>query len=359
MANIVVASSRRGSTVSAMVAFRTLAGTRIQRKMMIGVMAVLAAPAFTQDSPANAPGAAPIVQAAVLSNSVTVPPGTEIPLVLTHPVQSRMVRHGDDIYAQTTAPIAVGNAVVIPAGTFVQGKLDKFGRNGSRGEMQLQSLALIFPDGYSAPIPGPLVLQSDAGYALKDPGSKGSAAAIFAPLGGAGAGALIGHFAANASPQTITSTLPPGCMGPPPGCLSSSVTAPGSSAKGTVIGAGVGGMVGAVVSIVFLVHGHNFYLDAGAPMETSLQQPLVLKENEVEAAVAQSAEHSLPPQPIAPRPYVYYPPVSDPGTCYTPGSPGTPDTVIPGMPASDTSPGTPPTVIPGIPPTPPIPHPCP
>lgn len=45
--------------------------------------------------------------------------------------------------------------------------------------------------------------------------------------------------------------------------------------------------------------------------------------------------------------------------CYTPGTLGTPDIVIPGIPAMGDSPGTPTTVIPGIPPTPPMPYPCP
>jgi len=38
--------------------------------------------------------------------------------------------------------------VIIPAGTFVQGKVERLTRNGSRAEMALQSVSVMFPDGY-------------------------------------------------------------------------------------------------------------------------------------------------------------------------------------------------------------------
>jgi hypothetical protein len=353
--------ARSRSTVSPMVAFLTLAGTKVKQHFALTTILLAAVSSFSQQQP-QTPSSQPTESSEQTSSentSVTIPPGTQIPLVLTHPVQSRMVHHGDDIYAQTTAPITVGSEVAIPAGTFVQGKIDKFGRNGSRGEMYLQSMSLIFPDGYTAPIAGPVTLESNEGYALKDPGGRRGGWAFALIPAGLGAGALIGHLV-NSKPTTITNTLPPGCVGPPPGCLTSSLTEPGSSVKDTIIGMGIGGMVGGVASFAVLASSRHFYLDVGSPMAMSLQQPLTLKEGEVEAAVRQAEQHPTPEQPIAQRPRVYVPPPdNDPGTCYTPGTPGTPDTVIPGTPATPDSPGTPPTMIPGIPPTPPIPHPCP
>ena len=141
--------------------------------------------------------------------------------------------------------------------------------------------------------------------------------------------------------------IPPGCSGPPPGCLSSSVTAPGSAAKGTIIGAAVGGAVGAVASITLLFNTHNFFLDVGSPIEMLLQHPLTLEQDQVAEAVRDAEQHPVREQPIAQRPQP--PPLPpDPGTCWTPGTPGTPDTDIPGTPGIGGSPGTPPT-----------PHPCP
>ena len=301
-------------------------------------------------------------QAAVANYKATVaiPAGTRVALVLTSSIQTRYIHRGDAIYAQVTSPVISGNEVVIPPGTFVQGKVDKLERKGGRGELHLQSMSITFPDGYVAPISGPVDLETDDGYALKDPGNGRFVGAFALPAAGAGLGALIGHSVANSQPTTITSTLPPGCTGPPPGCLTSSVTAPGSTAKSTMIGSAVGAAVGAVASLVLLTSSHNFFLDVGSPVELVLRQPVSLEQNQVDDAVRQSEQNPVPTQPIAQRPQpVPPPPDTDPGICYTPGTPGTPDVDIPGTPPIGDSPGTPAIHIPGIPGTPPTAHPCP
>src|SRR5271166_2916901 len=196
-------------------------------------------------------------------NTVTIPSGTRLALVLTQPVQTRYIRRGDDIYAKITSPVDSGNEVVIPPGTFVQGTVDKMERNGGRGELRLQSMSITFPDGYVTPVAGPLTLESSDGYAIKDPGSKRLGGAIALPLAGLGIGALIGH-SAGSSQGTLTSTLPPGCVGPPPGCLSASVPTAGSAGKDAAIGASIGGAIGAIGSVFLLFSTHHFYLDAGS-----------------------------------------------------------------------------------------------
>jgi hypothetical protein len=298
-------------------------------------------------------------QPQVASNAaiVMVPSGTQLVLVLTHPVQSRHIRRGDDIYAQISSPVTSGDHVVIPPGTFVQGTVDKLSQNHGRGELHLQSMLITFPDGYVTPIPGPLTLESNEGYALKDPGTKRSATAFLFPAAGAGLGALIGHSAGSAQ-TTITNTLPPGCTGLPPSCLSSSITGPGTKGRDTAIGVGLGAAVGAVASIVVLTGSHHFFLDVGTPVEMTLQQPITLQQKEVDAAVEHSTQHPVASQAVAPRPS---PPPDFPqnhGTCYTPGTPGTPPTSIPGAPGPNGVPG-PPTIIPGTPPTAGAPYPCP
>lgn len=350
----------------------SLAKARIKESLAI-IATLLATTLFVtvpasarQDSPAPPPPnsqpdsqtAASYAQPTPETTSVTVPAGSRIALVLTQPIQTRYLHRGDDIYAQVVSPVTTGNEVVIPPGTFVQGKIDKLEHQGGRGELRLQSMSVTFPDGYTVPIPGPMTLESPDGYALKDPGNGRAGGAFALAGGGVGVGALIGHFAASSQPNTITSSLPSGCSGPPPGCLSSSISAPGSTAKDTVIGATVGGAIGGVAAIVLLFNTHNFFLDVGSPVEMLLQHPLTLDQDQVASAVRQSKQHPVPEQPIAQRPQP--PPLpTDPGTCYTPGTPGTPGTDIPGIPATADSPGTPTIHIPGIPPTPPTPHPCP
>jgi len=348
-------------------AFQSLAKTKIRQGIALTTTLLLAISSLAQETPpptpqpdsqTASPDALSSAKPAPASTTVTVPAGSRIALVLTQPIQTRRLHRGDDIYAQIVSPVTAGNEVVIPPGTFVQGKIDKLEHHGGRGELRLQSMSITFPDGYTAPVAGPLTLESPDGYALKDPGN-GRAIGVFAlPAAGTGVGALIGHFAANSQPNTLTSSLPPGCSGPPPGCLSSSVTAPGSTAKGTIIGAAVGGAVGAVASITLLFNTHNFFLDVGSPIEMLLQHPLTLEQDQVAEAVRDAEQHPVREQSIAQRPQP--PPLPpDPGTCWTPGTPGTPDTDIPGTPGIGGSPGTPPIHIPGIPPTPPTPHPCP
>ena len=239
--------------------------------------------------------------APIAQTSILVPAGTRFPLVLTHPIQSRYVHRGDDVYAQITAPIISGNEVVIPLGTLVQGKVDKLERKGGRGELHLQSMSIAFPNGYVAPISEPVTLESNNGYALKDPGKGRAVSAFLLPAAGAGLGALIGHFVVSSKGATITTTLPPGCVGPPPGCLSSSLTGPSNRGKGIVIGSAVGGGIGMAASgIVMLASSRHFYLDAGSPVEMTLQQPLSLDRARVADAVTQSG--TPPVQAISPAP---------------------------------------------------------
>jgi hypothetical protein len=237
---------------------------------------------------------------AIEKNNILVPAGTRIALVLTHPVQTRYIHRGDDIYAQITSPVTSGNEVTIPPGTFIQGKVDKLERKGGRGELHLQSMSLTFPNGYVSPVSGPVTLESDDGYAIKDPGKGRSIAGFTLPMAGAGLGALIGHSLASSQSTTFSNTLPPGCTGPPPGCLSSSLTVPPDKGKSTVIGSAVGGAIGLVASLVMLTGTHNFYLDVGSPVEMVLQQPLSLERDQVADAINQS--QTQPVQPIAQRP---------------------------------------------------------
>jgi hypothetical protein len=290
---------------------------------------------------------------------ITVPAGARMALVLMHPLQSRYIHRGDEIYAQTVSPVVAGDQVVIPPGTFVQGKVDKLSRSGGRAELHLQSMSITFPDGYVAPIAGPMTLESGDGYAIKDPGKGRTVGAFALPAAGVGFGALIGHSMASSQGTTITSTLPPGCTGQSPFCLTSSVTGPPDTGKDTAIGAAIGGAAGAVASIALLFNTHNFFLDVGSPVDVVLQNSFSLEPDQVAEAMRDAKEHPVPPAPVASRPRVQTPDNNSSGICYTPGTPGTPGIDIPGSPAVGDFPGTPGTHIPGTPGTPPIAHPCP
>jgi hypothetical protein len=316
---------------------KTLQTLSIATLFAVGMCGAQQAPQSSE--PVKDSGTSATPNGAAQETVITIPAGTHLALALTHPVDSHSTHRGDDIFAQTTSPVIVAKQVVIPAGTFVQGKVDKVTRRGSRGELLMQSVSVVFPNGYVATIKGPLNIESDEGTAWSNPSSTEKAGIIAAPLAGLGIGAAIGA----AQHTTDSSTL-------------GGTTLTASSPKGLAIGSLVGLAAGGAVSLVLLARSHHFYVQEGSPLELSLPQPVTLAQvqsprPEEKTASASSAPSGLPASPM--------PASAEHGTCYIPGRPGTPATYIPGTPGTVDSPGTPDTYIPGTPPTPPIPYPCP
>ncbi len=342
--------------VSTMIDFLTLAGNHAWRTLadfslplLATLILTLTCSAQNQDrpQPSTAPDSQTTLQASARSNPVTetIPAGTRFALVLTHPIQSRYIHRGDDIYAQITAPITLGNDVVIPPGTLVDGIVDKLQRKSGRGELYLQSMSITFPDGYVIPISGPSFLETVQGYAMTDPGTRRTVGMFVLPAAGAGVGALVGYSVGTAQSNT-PSVFPPGCIGPPPFCTTISTPVFSTKGRDAIIGAGIGSAIGAAGSLMFLFSSHHFFLDVGSPVDMVLRQPLSLDQHQVAEAVHESEQHPVAEQPIAPRPL---PPLDNGPPPGTSGSPGTPPIIIPGAPGPDGVPG-PPIIIPGTPP---------
>ena len=333
-------------SVSTLIAFLILSGTNSKRTLAATTTLILACACLAQDQPPplSQPAAQTERQSPAPSQTTeTVPAGTQLPLVLTHPIFRNTTHRGDDIHAQTTAPVIVGDRVVIPGGVFVQGKVDKLTRQGSRSEIQMQSVAVVFPDGSVANIAGPVHIESDEGTAWLNPSSRAKAGMVIAPLAGLGLGALIGSAAHTTHSSTLGGT-----------------TITSSTPKGIAIGSVVGLAAGGVVSLVLLTRGHQFFVEVGSPMQMTLPQPLTLAESQIADAL-RAAQQNPPAVPVpVPRPQPAVFPSTPPShaTCYTPQTPGTPPTVIPGIPGSNGVPG-PPTIIPGTPSIPGSPYPCP
>ncbi|HEX6803864.1 MAG TPA: hypothetical protein VF133_09315 [Terriglobales bacterium] len=293
--------------------------------------------------------------------SVTIPAGTRLQLVLTHPVDSNSTPRGDQIFAQTTAPVILGDQVVIPGGTYVQGVVEKLRRRGTQAEMAMQSVSLVFPNGYIASAGGPVKIQSEQWTAWNNPQGGSKAAIILAPILGLGLGTGIGAATDHARTFTLGGgSMPGGGFGVVPGPMQPvpGLTVTQNSHKGLMIGSAVGGAVGMITSFTLMARNRQFYIQEGSPMVMALPQPITLARAQIDDANQKAANQ--PPPPTARRTLpVALSTGTDHGTCYMPGTPGTPDVVIPGTPPVGNSPGTPPTVIPGIPPAPPTPYPCP
>src|SRR5581483_10462511 len=56
-------------------------------------------------------------------NQVMIPAGTKIPIALKNTISTKANHEGDPIYARSTFPVVVNDKIVIPAGTYVQGKI--------------------------------------------------------------------------------------------------------------------------------------------------------------------------------------------------------------------------------------------
>ena len=267
----------------------TVIQTKAKQALALSTILLLTVSTFAQQSapqpdPQDNPPA--VMQKAANGKDVliTIPAGTRIALVLTQSVQTRYLRRGDDVYAQITSPVAFGDEVVIPPGTFVQGKFDRLERKGDRGELRLESMGITFPDGYVAPVSGPITMESDEGYALKDPG-KGRQVGMFAlPAAGLGLGTLIGHSFGHSASIVTTNNC-----GLNINCLPQSSIVPDTQLRDTAIGAGVGLAAGGLGSLFLFFNSHNFYLDQGSPVQMTLQQPLTLDVDQI-AAPAQPSD---------------------------------------------------------------------
>ena len=192
---------------------------------------------------------------------VTLPAGTQLALVLTHPVDSKTMHRSDTVFAETTAPVPVNDQVVIPVGASVEGKVEKLTRQGNRAELLMQSVAIAFPNGYVLQIAGPVEISSGEGTAWRNPSDGAKAGAVLAPLPGAGLGTAIGLAV-----RTTTTTNFAG------------MTMTSSTPKGMAIGSITGLAAGTVVSVILLARSRHFYVAEGSPLDMVLPHPVKVAE---------------------------------------------------------------------------------
>ncbi|MFZ0286070.1 MAG: hypothetical protein WAL32_12645 [Terriglobales bacterium] len=200
--------------------------------------------------PPNSPTATAEVQ------QLIIPAGTRVPVELKHAISTHGTRTGDAVYAETTFPVVANNRVLIPAGTYVQGRISEIRRGGrikGRAQVLMHFTTLIYPSGYTVMLPGAVEnapgvdktkVKDDEGTLQKD-GQTGSKVATVATS--AGGGAMVGGLSAGG--------------------------------KGALIGAGVGGAVG--TAIAMLTRGDDVKMDAGTTLELEVQRDIPLDASRV------------------------------------------------------------------------------
>jgi hypothetical protein len=221
------------------------------------VVLLLAALASAQSSPATQPNTGANASPNNASE-LTIPAGTKVPVALKHAVSSKGTREGDGVYAETTFPVVANGRVLIPAGTYVQGRISHIQRGGrikGRAEVLMHFTTLIYPSGYTVLLPGAVENAPGADKSsVKD--DEGTIRADSQK------GEKIGTVASSAGTGAVVGGLSNG-------------------GKGALIGAGVGGAVGTAIAL--LTRGNDVRLDAGTTLEIVIQRDVPLDATRVPA----------------------------------------------------------------------------
>jgi hypothetical protein len=183
---------------------------------------------------------------------VEIPAGTKVALCLKQAISTKTAREGDAVYAETTFPITIDDRILIPVGTYVQGKISHIQRGGHikrRAELLIHFTSLIYPSGYTVMLPGALENVPGAEHAtMKD--SEGT---------------IRQDSDTGKKAETVAKTAGTGA-------------AIGGLGTGTWKGAGIGGGIGAGVgaAIGMLSRGADVRLEPGTSVEMVIQRSVPL-----------------------------------------------------------------------------------
>jgi hypothetical protein len=205
-----------------------------------------------------------VVETTAATTQITVPAGTQVLLHLRSPIDTKTAKVGDGVYCQTSFPVTQNNVAVIPAGTFVKGKIAQVKRAGrikGRAEILFNFTTMIFPNGYTIDLPGALEnapgsrnsTVSDKEGTVKADGQKGKDVGTVAKTGATGA-------------------------------------VVGAVATGTGKGAGIGGLAGAAVGLgqVLFTRGQDVRIDQNTALEMVLERPLTVDVMHADPARAEN-----------------------------------------------------------------------
>jgi type IV secretion system protein VirB10 len=197
-------------------------------------------------------------------NAAVIPAGTRIPLLLKQAISTKNAREGDAVYAETSFPFVVNDRMVVPAGTYIQGKIARVQRAGrvkGRAELLMHFTSMIYPSGYTVMLPGSVentpgadnkgvkdkegTIQQDktTGKKIEDAAKGGTIGTI----GGATAGGL------------ATDSL-----------------------NGARVGAGLGAAAG--VAWALLRHGPDVRLEVGTSIEMEIQRAITVDASRIQMA---------------------------------------------------------------------------
>jgi type IV secretory pathway VirB10-like protein len=225
----------------------------------------------TQPAAASGQQSGPAAAAASLggrdSNVVVIPAGSKIPLSLKQAISTKNAREGDPVYAETVFPFVVNERVLIPAGTYIQGKImhsEHAGRSKKRAELLIHFTSMIYPTGYTVMLPGSI----DNTPGADNKGVKDSEGTI-------------------QQDKDTGKRLEDAAKGAAVGGTVGSI---GGVAAGGLNGARYGGLAGIAggVAWALLKHGPELKLDVGTSLEMEIQRDVQVDASRINVARAGS-----------------------------------------------------------------------
>lgn len=242
---------------------------------------VSAAVVGTASTPA--PATPPAAAVAPQQKTYTVPTGTKILLQLRSSVNTKSAKPGDGVYLSSAFPVVVGNRVMIPAGVFVQGMVDRVTRAGhvkGRAQLDMHFTSIIFPNGTVVEIPG--VVSGLPGASKQDvkngegtieqdkdkTRNAGKTAEIAIPTGG-----TVGSIAGLGSGHPLAGGI-----------------------------GGIGAGLAAVGLVSLFTRGADVNIEAGSQVEMILQRPLILQDENLAEGTPPGASPAMIPSPNQPKP---------------------------------------------------------
>ena len=223
------------------------------------------APPAIQSAPANQVSAVKSGPAPSDPNAAVIPAGTKVPLTLAQAISTKNAREGDAVYAQTVFPLVLNERILIPAGTYIQGKImhtEQAGRSKKRAEILIHFTSMIYPSGYTVMLPGSV----DNTPGADNKGVKDSEGTI-------------------QQDKDTGKRLEDAAKGAAVGGTVGSI---GGLAAGGLNGARYGGLAGIAggVAWALLKHGPELKLEVGTSIEMEIQRSITVDASRIQVAKA-------------------------------------------------------------------------
>lgn len=200
------------------------------------------------------------------TSALVIPAGTKIPLALKQAISTKNAREGDPVYAEAVFPFVLNDRMLIPAGTYIQGKImhaEHAGRSKKRAELLIHFTSMIYPSGYTVMLPGSI----DNTPGADDKGVKDSEGTI----------------------QQDKDTMKRVEDAAKDAAVAGTVGSVAGVAAGGLNGARYGGLAGIAGGIAWalLKHGPELKLEVGTSLEMEIQRDIKVDASRIQVAKAQ------------------------------------------------------------------------